>query len=93
MSNWDGKIEQKIRRNNIEIMVDILQNMKKQEMNKTLVVYKANLNFKRAERYLEMMLKMELIEYLDPKYKITDKGIGYLQKINEINSFFSNLGD
>lgn len=50
------------KRNRLEIITDILRVCQKEgEINKTALVYGANLNFKRAETYLKLLTKMGLI--------------------------------
>lgn len=87
----NGSIEFSKRRNNIAIMVDILKAMKMGSMSKTRIVYSTNLNFKRADRYLDLLNRMGLVAYSSEKYDITEQGKEYLKKVNEINSIFKSL--
>ncbi len=80
-----------MRRGKIEIIADILKIVKRNELTKTAIVYNANLNFKRANQYLSMLLSMELVNITNDTYSITDLGKDYLQKINELDSLFSNI--
>jgi len=50
-----------MRRSRIDIVVDILK-IVNTETTKTPVVYQANQSFKRADRYLQMLLSMGLVE-------------------------------
>ncbi|MCM1985888.1 MULTISPECIES: winged helix-turn-helix domain-containing protein [Methanococcoides] len=78
-----------MRRGKIEIMVDILNVVKKSQVTKTAIVYNANLNFNRADQYINMMMDVGLVEKTSNKYSITDLGSEYLYKINDMGSIFS----
>ncbi len=78
-----------MRRGKIEIMVDILNVVKKSQVTKTAIVYNANLNFNRADQYINMMMDVGLVEKTSNKYSITDLGSEYLYKINDMDSIFS----
>ncbi|MDA0525362.1 winged helix-turn-helix domain-containing protein [Methanococcoides alaskense] len=73
-------------RDKLEIMVDILKVLKGSEVTKTAIVYNANLNFKRADQYLDMMMQINLVEKPSDKYNITETGNNYLKMMNEVNS-------
>lgn len=77
-----------MRRNNIAIMIDILETISVKEATKTRIVYRANLNFKRAELYLKLLHSIGLIEHSSETYHVTEKGKEYLKKVKEINSIF-----
>ncbi len=79
------------RRNNIAIIIDILETISARGGNKTQIVYSANLNFKRAERYLDLLHSMGLVAYSSEKYDITEQGREYLKKAKDINSIFTDL--
>lgn len=81
----------RVRRNNIEIIIDILKEVKYQELSKTAVVYKTNLNFNRANIYLTTLIDMGLIEKVENKYWITDMGNDYLTKVKDLDMFFKTL--
>ncbi len=78
-----------MRRGKIEIMVDILNVVKKSHVTKTAIVYNANLNFNRADQYINMMMDVGLVEKTSNKYSITDLGSEYLYKINDMDPIFS----
>lgn len=82
-----------MRRGKIEIIADILKIVKRNKLTKTAIVYNANLNFKRANQYLSMLLSMGLVDIADGTYSITDLGKEYLNKIIELDSLFSNIHD
>jgi predicted transcriptional regulator len=55
---------------------------------KTRIVYQANLNFKTAIPYIDLLIKNDFLETVPGKnvlYKTTDKGKFMLKKLEEIN--------
>ncbi len=72
-----------MRRSRIDISIDILE-VAKNAANKTSIVYKTNLNFKLADRYLDLLQKNGLVENRLDKYITTDKGKLFLEKAREI---------
>ncbi|MCG2736285.1 MAG: winged helix-turn-helix domain-containing protein [Candidatus Methanoperedenaceae archaeon] len=72
-----------MRRSRIDIIIDVLE-VAIMGVNKTSVVYKSNLNFRLAEKYLELLQKHGLVEKRVDKYITTDKGKNFLQKAKEI---------
>jgi len=69
------------RRSKIDIVGKILSTAV-DGIGKTAIVYRANLNFARAEKYIDMLLEEGLISTLDGsevKYKTTDKGLNFLR--------------
>ncbi|NJD53418.1 MAG: hypothetical protein FIB07_11180 [Candidatus Methanoperedens sp.] len=71
-------------RGRLDIIIDILEIAKK-GVNKTKIVYGANLNFQLTEKYLGFLLEKGFIYYLHNKYITTDKGKMILEKAKEIN--------
>jgi len=60
---------------------------------KTRIVYQANLNFRTVNPYIDLLIKNNLIEVKRGKdilYETTDRGISFLDNINQINSYFLN---
>ncbi len=72
-----------MRRSRIDIIIDVLE-AAQVGANKTKVVYKTNLNFKLAEKYLELLQRHKLIENKSDKYIITSKGKSFLNKAKEV---------
>lgn len=75
----------KKRRGRAEIIADILSAAMR-ETKKTQIVYKANLNFRRARKYLPYLEEKGLIENIGSEYKTTKKGKQFLrdyQKMDE----------
>ncbi len=72
-----------MRRSRIDIIIDVLE-VANMGVNKTAVVYKTNLNFKLAEKYLGLLQKQGLVENNVNKYKTTEKGRIFLEKAKEL---------
>ena len=72
-----------MRRNRIDIIVEVLD-VAKNGVNKTSIVYKTNLNFKIAERYLKLLEIRGFVENKSDKYITTNKGRIFLEKAREI---------
>lgn len=68
----------KERRGRVEIMVDILS-VARGGARKTEIVYKANLNFARLERYIPFLEERGLMANSGSVYKTTKKGEEFLR--------------
>jgi predicted transcriptional regulator len=74
-----------MRRSRIDIIIDVLE-VAIMGINKTSVVYKSNLNFKVAHKYLELLQKHGLVEKRENIYITTEKGNIFLKKAKELTS-------
>jgi predicted transcriptional regulator len=74
---------EKMRRSRIDIVVDLLE-VTKNGVNKTAIVYKTNLNFRLADKYLLHLEKQGLLEKKADKYFTSDKGKIFLGKAKDI---------
>ena len=78
------------RRGRIEIMMDILDEASG-GVNKTGIVYGANLNFNMVGRYLPLLMKRGLIVRVDGEggvvYKITERGREVLRNYKRVREF------
>jgi len=72
-----------MRRSRIDIIMDVLEVAIK-GVNKTSVVYKSNLNFKVAQKYLELLQKHGMVENQGNIYTTTEKGNLFLKKAKEL---------
>ena len=77
------------KRSNIEIFADILQ-IAKEGAKKSHIVYKANLNFKIANKYLHRLKQLGLIN--GPKtgtntFETTKKGFEYLDQFETFQPY------
>lgn len=72
-----------MRRTRIDIIIEILE-VAKPGVNKTGLVYRTNLNFRLAEKYIELMEKRGFLENISEKYVTTCEGRVFLTKAKEI---------
>jgi len=72
-----------MRRSRIDIIIDVLD-AAQMGINKTSVVYRTNLNFKLADKYLELLQRHGLVENRVDKYITTDKGKIFMEKAKEV---------
>lgn len=77
-----------MRRSRVEVVADILRATNGVGATKTQIVYRANLNFKLASRYLQHLLEKGYIEEAERNgkkvYLATQKGQAFLRKLFEI---------
>lgn len=72
-----------MRRSRIDIIVDLLE-VTKNGVNKTAIVYKTNLNFRLANKYLLHLVKQGLLEKKSDKYFTSDTGKIFLGKAKDL---------
>jgi len=77
-----------VRRSRLDIVIDILE-VAKEEVNKTGIVYRTNLNFLITEKYLALLIEKGFLEKRGEKYASTDAGKAFLEKAREIASLLS----
>jgi len=77
------------RRDRLYIIAEILD-VAKEGCLKTQIMYRANLSFAQLNEYLSLLIKLKLLnvetENEKTVYKITPKGVKYLQNYEEITS-------
>jgi predicted transcriptional regulator len=81
------------RRSDIKIIVEILS-VALHDAKKTEIVYKANLNFKQMQRYLDFLMGKGLIADCGcssgkRKYQTTERGRTFLKRYMEISDIVS----
>lgn len=58
-------------------------------VNKTRIVYRANLNFVRAEEYLQLLIELGFMDYMqEGRFVTTDKGRQFLAKYKDVLELF-----
>jgi len=72
-----------MRRSRFDIIIEILE-VAKAGVNKTSIVYRTNLNFTLAEKYLELLEMQGLMENKSEKYITTGKGKIFLEKAKDL---------
>ena len=78
----------KKRRSKFEIMVDILS-VSRHGALKTQIVYRANLNYNRVDRYLKFLERNGLLVPLDTGYTTTKKGEEFLHEYSNMKMLFT----
>ncbi len=77
-----------MRRSKVEIMADIIMSTNGVGATKTQIVYKANLNFKLATKYLEYLMEKGYVREAEREgrkvFVSTEKGQAFLRKFFEI---------
>ena len=76
------------RRGKLEIIADILS-VATEEAKKTEIVYKANLNFKRAGKYIPCLEKRGLMDGNGWGFKTTEKGREFLRDYQKMKEWLS----
>jgi Predicted transcriptional regulator len=71
-------------RSSHQIISEILQ-VCRNSTRKTTIVKNAKLDSKRADSYLQVLLKNQLIYANQGEYQITEKGVSLLDRINQVN--------
>lgn len=76
------------RRNNVDIMADILR-VAKGGAKKTWIVYKANLNFKIVKDYLSELMARGLLSSAEKSnmYWTTERGLDFLEQYDSFRRF------
>ncbi len=76
------------RRTRFDVYADLLTAVK-HKSRKTHIVYKANLNFKRCNEYLEQLRKNGLVEvraHSPLQWDLTEKGSKFLEKYHQMRN-------
>jgi len=79
------------KRDTIKLIVDILE-ITLNEATKTDIVYKANLNFKQVQKFLDFLIKKGLISVSSNKrkrYRTTEKGKEFIRRYRKIVELIS----
>ncbi len=72
-----------MRRSRIDIVIKVLE-VAKHGANKTAIVYRSNLNFKLADKYIEFLENQGFLEIRSDKFVTTDKGKIFIEKAKEL---------
>jgi predicted transcriptional regulator len=86
------------KRNRLEIIRDILEVIRNKNgrIKPTHILYKSNLSYIMMEEYLEELIQKGFISEEKTKdsktFRITEKGLSYLEKYNLIADFTNSFG-
>ena len=82
------------RRNNVDIMADILR-VARGGAKKTWIVYRANLNFKIVKEYLSELKEHGLLEEVTGStlFRTTEKGLEFLDQYESFRQFHMDTAD
>ncbi len=73
--------EKSVKRDKFAIMLNIL-NLARTPIKRTQILYRANINFYQLTRYLELLIKVGMIEEKDSptrNYRTTEKGLEFIK--------------
>ncbi len=92
MNPWGSDPSTK-RRDKLFIIAEILEIAKEGSL-KTQIMYKANLSFTQLNDYLNLMLKISLLDKISEndkeRYETTAKGLDFLERYREIAELLKN---
>lgn len=81
-------IRKRVRRDKLRILINILEICRENEVNKTSIVYQANINFRVASLYLDMLVKEDLVKVINPgpreRYMTTQNGLEFIDKVKDV---------
>jgi predicted transcriptional regulator len=77
------------RRGKQEIISNILDICKSDSASKTKIVYQANLNFKTAAEYIDLLIDRGFLAKKGKNFIITPSGLSLLASLNEIESLIN----
>lgn len=90
--NWSEPPGPRKRRDRLYIIAEILTVAKDGSL-KTQIMYRANLSFAQLNEYLSFLLKIKLLKVKEENgrtvYKISTKGVKFLQSYEEITSLLN----
>ena len=95
ITGWKDS-EARKRRDRLHIIAEIL-NISKNGSLKTQIMYKANLSFAQLNEYLDLLLDLELlretVENERTVFKVTEKGVKYLQSYYKIKELLEKTNE
>ena len=75
-----------MRRDKLDILVDILTICSKEKVRKTEIVYRSNMNFAKIAGYLNWLIAHELLKKEGHFYEITPAGLSLLSDLEKIKT-------
>ncbi|BFH74108.1 winged helix-turn-helix domain-containing protein [Sulfurisphaera javensis] len=83
----------RVKRDQFEIMADILENVRQGYGSKSALMKNANLSFSILRKYLDYLKEKGYIEEKDNSYIITDKGLDLLNRLNSVRKLEFQLAE
>ena len=79
----------KWKRGFLEIVGEILMNLSNAPLKKSHITYKCNLDARAVTKYINLMIALKLVESSTEiqEYKITSKGIRFLEKYEKLTRY------
>lgn len=74
----------RVKRDQFEIVADILQNIEEGNNSKSSLMKSANLSFTILKKYLDYLIEKGYIEEKGSSYIITEKGLSTLEKLKKM---------
>jgi len=78
----------------IDMILNILEVAKEKDgVNKTRIIYRSNLNFNRAKDYIQMLLDLGLLSYVDndsSRFATTTKGVEFMNRYRGVLALFGD---
>jgi len=95
ISDWRNP-EARKRRDRLHIIAEILEIAKDGSL-KTQIMYRANLSFAQLNEYLGLLLELELLQQNSENektlFKVTEKGIEYMQNYYKIKELLKKTNE
>ena len=83
----------RVKRDQFEIVADILENIKEGNNSKSSLMKNANLSFTILRKYLDYLIEKGYIEEKDSSYVITEKGIAVLERLKKMRQLEFQLAE
>mgnify|MGYP001772523992 CR=1 FL=1 len=83
----------RVKRDQFEIITDILENIKEGYNSKSSLMKNVNLSFTILKKYLDYLIEKEYIEEKDYSYIITEKGLSVLERLKKMRELEFQLAE
>jgi len=83
----------RVKRDQFEIVADILENIKEGNNSKSSLMKNANLSFTILKKYLDYLIEKGYIEEKDSSYIITEKGLSTLERLKKMRQLEFQLAE
>jgi len=83
----------RVKRDQFEIVADILENIKEGNNSKSSLMKNANLSFAILKKYLDYLIEKGYIEEMGSSYIITEKGLSTLERLKKMRQLEFQLAE